>query len=47
MNRKLLSWDHKNYIFSKVTEMGSIFGHRIDYTGVGVLKNQRHIPTKS
>ena len=30
-----------------LTEMGSIFGHRIDYNGVGVLKDQRHIPTKS
>ena len=33
-HRKLLSWDHENYIFPKVTKMGSIFGHRIDYNGV-------------
>ena len=31
MNRKLLSWDRENYIFPKVTKMGSIFGHRIEY----------------
>ena len=46
MNRWLLSWDHENYIFSKVTKMGFIFGHRIDYTGVGVLRDQRHIPSE-
>ena len=33
-------------ICSKVTKMGSIIGHRIDYNGVGVLRGQRHIPTK-
>ena len=27
--------------------MGSIAGHRIDYNGVGVLRNQRHIPSKT
>ena len=39
----------RNYIFPKVTKMGSIFGHRIDYTynGVGVLTNQRQIPSKN
>ena len=47
MNRRLLSWDRENYIFSKVTKMGSIFGHRIDYNGVGVLRDQRHIPSSS
>ena len=47
MNRKLLSWDHENYFFSKVTKMGSMFGHRIDYNGVGVLKDQRHIPSEN
>ena len=35
MSRKLLSWDCENYIFPKVTKMGSIFGHRIDCNGVG------------
>ena len=45
--RKLLSWDHEDYIFSKVTKMGSIFGHRIDYNGVGVLRGQLHIPSKN
>ena len=29
----------------KVTKMGSIAGHRIDYNGVGVLKSKRHIPS--
>ena len=46
MNRKLLSWDHENYIFSEVTKMGSMFGHRIDYNGE-VLKDQRHIPSEN
>ena len=36
--QKLLSWDRENYILSKVTKMGSFFGHRIDYDGVGVLR---------
>ena len=27
--------------------MGSIVGHRIDYNGVGVLRGQRHIPSKT
>ena len=31
----------------KVTKMGSIAGHRIDYNGVGVLRSQRHIPSKT
>ena len=26
--------------------MGSIFGHRIDYNGVGVLRGPRHEPSK-
>ena len=46
MNRKWLSWDRENYIFPKVTKMGSIFGHRIDHNGVGVLKSQRHMTSK-
>ena len=29
----------------KVTEIGSIIGHRIDYNEVGALRGQRHIPT--
>ena len=36
MNRKLISWDGENYIFPKVTKMGSIFGYRIDNDGVRV-----------
>ena len=38
----------KLHICLKVTKMGSIIGHRIDYNGVGAmrgLKGQRHIPT--
>ena len=27
--------------------MGSLIGHRIDYKGVGVLRGQRHIPSKN
>ena len=27
----IYSWDRENYIFPKVTKVGSIFGHRIDY----------------
>ena len=28
-------------------KMGSIVGHRIDYNGVGVLRGQQHIPSKT
>ena len=31
MNRKWLSWDCENYIFQKVTKMGSVIGQKIDY----------------
>ena len=35
-------------ICPKVAKMGSIVGHRIDYNGVvGVLRGQRHIPSKT
>ena len=27
--------------------MGSTIGHRVDYNGVGALRGQRHIPSKS
>ena len=37
---ELLSWDRENYIFPKVTKMGSIFGRRLDYDGEGVLRGQ-------
>lgn len=39
----IYSWDRENYIFPKVTKVGSIFGHRIDYqyNGVGVLRGQQ------
>ena len=26
-----IRWDRENYIFPKVSNMGSIIGHRIDY----------------
>ena len=35
----------KLHIYPKVTEMGSIIGHRIDYNVVGALRGQRHIPS--
>ena len=37
----------KLHFCPKVTEMGSIIGHRIDYNGVGALRGQRHIPSKN
>ena len=37
----------KLHICPKVTKMGSIIGHRIDYNGVGALRGQRHIPSKN
>ena len=36
----------KLHICPKVTKMGSIIGHRIDYNGVEALRCQRHIPSK-
>ena len=35
------------HVLSKVTKMGSIISHRIDYDGVGVLKSQRQMPHKN
>ena len=37
----------KLHIWPKVTEIGSIIGHRIDYNGVGALRGQRRIPCKN
>ena len=34
----------KLHICPKVTKMGSIMSHRIDYNGVRALRGQRHIP---
>ena len=31
INRKRLSWDRENYVFQKVTKMGSVIGQKIDY----------------
>ena len=40
-NRKWLSRDLKKiHICPKVTKMGSIIGHKIDYNEVGVLRGQ-------
>ena len=37
----------KLHICAKVSKMGSIIGHRIDYNEVGALRGQRHIPSKN
>ena len=37
----------KLHICPKVTKMGSIIGHKIDYNGVGALRGQGHIPSKN
>ena len=37
----------KLHICPKVTKMGSIIGHSIDYNGVGALRGQGHIPTQN
>ena len=42
-----VSWDSENDICSKVTKIGSMIGHRIDYNGVGVWRGQWHIPSKN
>ena len=34
-------------ICPKVTNMGFIIAHRIDYDGVEALRDQRHIPNKN
>ena len=41
-----ISWDRENYIFPKVSNMGSIIGHRTDYNGIVVLRSQRTYPAK-
>ena len=35
------------HVCPKVTKMGSVIGHRIDYNGVGAQRGQRHIPSKN
>ena len=37
----------KLHICLRVSNMGSTIGHRKDYTGVGALRCQRHIPSKN
>ena len=37
----------KLHICPKMTKMGSIIGHKIDYNGVGALRGQRHIHSKN
>ena len=41
------SGSQKIHICPKVTKMGSIIGHKLDYDGVGVLRGQWHIPSKN
>ena len=42
-----LSWGRaKLRICPKVTKMGFIIAHRIDYNWVEALRDQRHIPNK-
>ena len=36
---KWLNWDHENYIYPKVTDMGSLIDHRIGYNGIGVVRD--------
>lgn len=43
---KWLTWDRENYIFPKVTKMGSITGHKIVYNGAQALRGQRHLLKK-
>ena len=38
---------HYQRVLPKVTKMGSIISHTIDYNGVGVLKGQRQMPHKN
>ena len=45
--QKMTTLDRGNYICPKVTNVGSIICHRIDYKGVVVMTNQRHIPSKN
>ena len=35
------------FFYPKVTKMGSIIGHRIDYKGIGAPRSQRHILRKN
>ena len=45
---KIESWyREKFHIWPKVTMMGSIIGHRIDYNGVGALRASGTYPAKS
>ena len=37
----------RNLYFAKVTKMGYIIGHKIDYNGVGALRGQWHIPSNN
>ena len=37
----------KLHFYPKVTEIGSIIGHRIDYNGIGAMTGQRDIPRKN
>ena len=47
INRKYFVGIAKITFSQKVTKMGSITGHKIDYNGAGALRGQRHIPSKT
>ena len=46
-NQKLIVWDHKNNICPKLSNMGSMIGHRKDCNEIWVLRGQWHIPSKN
>ena len=50
MKSKALAIQSKKWVNSqkwKVTKLGSVIGHRIDYNGIGVLRGQLYIPSKN
>ena len=46
-NQKLIFWDHKNNICPKLSNMGSMIGHRKDCNEIWVLRDQWHVPCPS
>ena len=46
-NQKLIFWDHKNNICPKLSNMGSMIGHRKDCNEIWVLRGQWHVPSKN
>lgn len=41
------TWDLKYYVCPKVTKMGSLVYHRINFYGSGILRDQWHISSKN